>query len=125
MLALFTAVYASIELRVLFAKGTELRETMKSLHFMLGLLIFFLVWLPLLVRAQFPAPRIEPAPPQWQQTTARLVHGLLYALMIGKNKDWQPRSRRFMNWWAWRLTSWSVRMRLRRCFTTASNATAP
>ena len=83
MLALFTAVYASIELRVLFAKGTELRETMKSLHFMLGLLIFFLVWLRLLVRAQFPAPRIEPAPPQWQQTTARLVHGLLYALMIG------------------------------------------
>ncbi|MBH2010373.1 MAG: cytochrome B, partial [Xanthomonadaceae bacterium] len=31
MLALFIAVYASIELRVLFEKGTELRETMKSL----------------------------------------------------------------------------------------------
>ena len=29
MLALFIAVYASIELRVLFEKGTELRETMK------------------------------------------------------------------------------------------------
>jgi cytochrome b561 len=83
MLALFIAVYASIELRVLFEKGTELRETMKSLHFMFGLLIFFLVWLRLLVRAKYPAPRIEPAPPQWQQTAARLAHLLLYALMIG------------------------------------------
>ena len=83
MLALFIAVYASIELRVLFEKGTELRETMKSLHFMFGLLIFFLVWLRLLVRVKYPAPRIEPAPSQWQQTAARLAHLLLYALMIG------------------------------------------
>ena len=83
MLALFIAVYASIELRVLFEKGTELRETMKSLHFMFGLLIFFLVWLRLLVRVNYPTPRIEPAPSQWQQTAARLAHLLLYALMIG------------------------------------------
>ena len=83
MLALFIAVYASIELRVLFEKGTELRETMKSLHFMFGLFIFSLVWLRLLVRLKYPAPRIEPAPPQWQQTAARLVHLMLYALMIG------------------------------------------
>ena len=83
MVALFIAVYASIELRVLFEKGTELRETMKSLHFMFGLLIFFLVWLRLLMRAKYPAPRIEPAPAPWQALAARLAHGMLYVLMIG------------------------------------------
>ncbi|CAM3597642.1 cytochrome b [Polaromonas hydrogenivorans] len=83
MLALFIAVYASIELRVLFEKGTELRETMKSLHFMFGLLMFFLVWLRIAMRFKYPAPRIEPAPPQWQVLAARLAHLMLYALMIG------------------------------------------
>ena len=32
MLALFVAVYASIELRVIFEKGTAPREAIKSLH---------------------------------------------------------------------------------------------
>src|SRR5690606_6674831 len=44
MLGLFVLVYAFIELRVLFEKGSVPRETMKSLHFMFGLLIFGLVW---------------------------------------------------------------------------------
>lgn len=83
MLALFVAVYASIELRVLFEKGTALRETMKSLHFMFGLLMFFLVWLRLTLRIKYPAPRIEPAPPKWQESAARLAHLMLYAIMIG------------------------------------------
>ncbi|NDP61814.1 cytochrome b [Polaromonas sp.] len=83
MLALFIAVYASIELRVLFEKGTELRETMKNLHFMFGLLIFFLVWLRLAMRIIYPAPRIEPAPPPWQALSAKLAHVMLYVLMIG------------------------------------------
>ena len=83
MLALFVAVYASIELRVLFEKGTELRETLKSLHFMFGLLMFFLVWLRLAMRIKYPAPRIEPAPAPWQALAARLAHGMLYVLMIG------------------------------------------
>ena len=43
MLALFIAVYASINLRELFDKGTAPREALKSLHFMLGLLMFALV----------------------------------------------------------------------------------
>lgn len=83
MLALFVGVYASIELRGLFEKGTELRETLKSLHFMLGLSIFFLVWLRLALRICYAAPRIEPPLPRWQARAATLMHVLLYVLMIG------------------------------------------
>lgn len=83
MLALFVVVYASIELRELFEKGTELRETIKSLHFMFGLLIFFLVWLRLALRIKYAAPHIEPASPHWQALAAKLMHVLLYVLMIG------------------------------------------
>jgi cytochrome b561 len=83
MLALFVAVYASIELRVLFAKGTEPREAMKSLHFMLGLLMFALVWARIWLRARHPAPHIQPEPASWQALGATLAHAALYALMIG------------------------------------------
>lgn len=83
MLLLFVAVYASIELRVLFEKGTPERDTMKSLHFMLGLLMFALVWLRLAVRARFPAPLVQPAPPPLEALAAKVAHLLLYALMIG------------------------------------------
>lgn len=83
MLGLFVTVYATIELRVLFDKGTALRETLKSLHFMFGLLMFFLVWLRIAMRTKYPAPRIEPAPPKWQEIAARLAHLTLYAIMIG------------------------------------------
>lgn len=83
MLALFVAVYATIELRVLFDKGTALRETLKSLHFMFGLLMFLLVWLRVAMRAKYPAPRIEPAPARWQAAAAKLAHLALYAFMIG------------------------------------------
>ena len=83
MVILFVVVYASIELRGLFEKGTELRESVKSLHFMFGLLIFCLVWLRLAMRVTYPAPRIEPAPPPWQALAAKAVHVMLYVLMIG------------------------------------------
>jgi cytochrome b561 len=83
MLALFVAVYATIELRGLFDKGTELRDALKSLHFMFGLSIFFLVWLRIAVRIKYPAPRIETASTQWQETAAKLAHLALYVIMIG------------------------------------------
>lgn len=83
MLALFVAVYASIELRVLFAKGTVPREALKNLHFMLGLLMFGLVWLRIWLRAKNPAPGIQPAPSRWQDLSASLAHVTLYAIMIG------------------------------------------
>ncbi|MDO8252089.1 MAG: cytochrome b [Rhodoferax sp.] len=83
MLALFIGVYASINLRELFDKGSVPREALKSLHFMLGLLMFALVWLRLAMRAIYPAPRLQPAPPQWQAIAGKLAHLALYAIMIG------------------------------------------
>jgi cytochrome b561 len=59
---LFVAVYATIELREIFPKGSVPREAMKSAHFMLGLSIFALAWLRVAGRLVWPAPRVEPPP---------------------------------------------------------------
>lgn len=83
MLLLFVAVYASIELHEIFPKGSEPREAMKTWHFMLGMLVFVLVWLRLVARLSNPAPAIRPEPPAWMQLAAKLAHLALYALMIG------------------------------------------
>lgn len=83
MLALFIAVYASINLRELFEKGTAPREALKSLHFMLGLLMFALVWMRIAMRVKHAVPGIQPAPPQWQEAVAKLAHLALYGIMIG------------------------------------------
>lgn len=83
MLLLLAAVYACIELREFFPKGSEVREALKAWHFMLGLSVLGLTLLRLVVHAVGPVPRIEPTPPRWQQLSARLVHIALYVLMIG------------------------------------------
>lgn len=83
MLLLFIAVYACIELRVIFPKGSDPREALKAWHFMLGMLVFILVWLRLAARLAGPTPVIRPEPPAWQQLSAKLLHLALYVLMIG------------------------------------------
>lgn len=83
MLILLAAVYACIELKGNFPKGSDTRELLKQWHFMLGLTVFALVWLRLLARLIAPTPRIEPPLPAWQAIPAQLMHAALYALMIG------------------------------------------
>jgi len=83
MLVLLAAVYACIEARELFEKGSLPRETLKSWHFMLGLLVFLLVWVRLVARLTYRRPPITPAPPRWQQVASTAVHVSLYAFMIG------------------------------------------
>ena len=82
MLLLFIAVYALIELREIYPKGSDPREAMKTWHSMVGMLIFSLTWLRLAARLSGPTPDIVPEPPNWQQLLAKLVHLALYALMI-------------------------------------------
>jgi len=82
MLLLFIAVYALIELRGIYPKGSEPREAMKALHFSFGLSIFALVWVRLIARFVSATPLIQPALPRWQQQLSIAVHLLLYALMI-------------------------------------------
>lgn len=83
MLLLLVAVYACIELREFFPKGSEPREALKAWHFMLGLSVLALVGLRLVARFMKPAPRIEPAPSTPQMLLTKLMHVMLYVLMIG------------------------------------------
>jgi len=82
MLLVFVAVYAFIELRELYPKGSDPREVMKTWHFMLGMLVFVLVWPRLAARFSGPTPAIHPEPASWMQLAAKLGHLALYALMI-------------------------------------------
>lgn len=82
MLLLFIAVYACIELRELYPKGSDPREALKSWHFMLGLAVFVLVWLRLFARIASATPSIVPNPSGWQMVLAKLLHLALYVLMI-------------------------------------------
>lgn len=82
MLALLAAVYACIELRVLWPKGSDPRELIKTWHFMLGLSVFALVWIRLLARVRGGTPPIIPAPAAWQTGIGHAMHAALYLLMI-------------------------------------------
>lgn len=82
MLLLIVGVYATINLRELYPKGSDPRETLKALHFMLGLSVLLLVFIRLPARFIKKAPAIIPEPAAWQKIAAHIVHGLLYLLMI-------------------------------------------
>jgi cytochrome b561 len=82
MLLLIVAVYASIELRELYPRGSAIREGLKTLHYTLGLAIFLLVWLRLYARLTSPSPAIVPHPPRWQLVIAHAMELAIYIMMI-------------------------------------------
>jgi P-type Ca2+ transporter type 2C len=82
MLLLLVAVYVCIELRGFFPKGSDLREALKTWHYMLGLSVFVLVWLRLLLALTSPFPQIKSESPKWQKLSARLIQLALYVLMV-------------------------------------------
>ncbi|MGN6118482.1 MAG: cytochrome b [Rhodanobacter sp.] len=83
MLLLLVAVYACIELREFYPRGSDLRDGLKTWHFMLGLSVFALVFVRLAIRlVSGPIPPIRPAPPVWQERLAALMHLALYAFLI-------------------------------------------
>lgn len=81
MLLLLVAVYAAIELREFFPKGSEPREALKSWHFMLGLSVLGLVWLRIAARLIWRAPASSDDPP-WRLAIATSTHLALYVFMI-------------------------------------------
>lgn len=83
MLGLLIAVVALMELRGLFPKGSEPRDAMKALHYMLGLLVLMLAIVRVGVRWSGPAPDIAPPLPRWQGLLATIVKLGLYAVMLG------------------------------------------
>jgi cytochrome b561 len=83
MLLLLIAVYATMELKSIFARGSTGRASMAFWHYSLGLTVFALVWLRLLARFVGDTPSIQPALPAWQTLAAKGAHIALYVLMIG------------------------------------------
>ena len=83
MFLLLVAVYACIELRELYPKGSDTRDLLKQWHFMLGLSVFVLVCIRIVARLNSVTPEITPAPVVWQRKLGKLVHLLLYGLMLG------------------------------------------
>lgn len=81
-LILIVAVYACIELREFYPKGSDFREGLKTWHFMLGLTVFLLTALRIIVRVTNPTPPITPEPAAWQMMSAKATHFALYAFMI-------------------------------------------
>lgn len=81
MLLLIVAVYAAIELREFYPKGSEPREALKAWHFMLGLSVLGLVWFRIVARLIWTTPHLDG--PALQRTVAKAVHLALYVFMIG------------------------------------------
>lgn len=81
-LLLLVAVYALMEFRDIYPKGSEPREVMKMWHFMLGLSVLAVTIIRLIARFLIPAPAITPMPPAWQLILARLVHLALYGFLV-------------------------------------------
>lgn len=82
-LALIATVYALMEFKGIYPKGSAQRQAMASWHFTLGMTVFALTALRLVLKLMSPAPGIVPAPPRWQDLASKAVHVLLYGLMLG------------------------------------------
>ncbi len=83
MLFLLAAVYACIDLREIFPKGSAIREGLKSWRLMLGLSDLILAVPRVVARLTSTLPRVEPEAPGWQKMLAKLMHYALYGLGIG------------------------------------------
>ncbi len=82
MLLLVAAIYATIELRELFPRGSDPREAMKAWHFMLGLSVLAFLAVRLAARLMGPNPPIVPTPARWQRLVAGLAHAALYLFLL-------------------------------------------
>lgn len=80
--ALLVAVYALIELRDVFPKGSNPGEVMETWHFMLGLTVLGVVAVRLALRLVFRAPPITPAPAASMLWLAKAMYVALYAFLI-------------------------------------------
>lgn len=83
MAACMVAVYACIELREFYPRGSDMRDGLKMWHFMLGLSILLLVIIRIAARLMASTPAILPEPPKWQSLLAKAAHVFLYVMMIG------------------------------------------
>lgn len=83
MAVLLVATAITMEVRGLYPKGSGARELIKTAHYVLGMVVFGLVWVRLFIRATGTSPQITPQLPAWQTMLGHWVHILLYVLMVG------------------------------------------
>lgn len=83
MFLLLIAVYGCMELRGYFPKGSDVREGLKTWHYILGLSVLALVIVRLMVRLANRKPPILPQPPRWQELFGGSMHVVLYGFMFG------------------------------------------
>ncbi len=76
------AVFAAIEIRGYYPKGSDMRGFLTAAHKSLGILVLLLTVIRIAVRSRTPAPAIVPAPPAWQHAIASLTHLILYAALL-------------------------------------------
>lgn len=82
MFVLLAVVFVTIEIRGQFPRGSDTRELVKALHFMLGISVLLLVVIRLAMRLSSKTPAIVPEPKLWENLLAKVVHITLYAFMI-------------------------------------------
>ena len=86
MFLLIAVTFASIELRELFEKGTEMRDAFKRWHFTLGLTVLALVVLRVFIMVLQTSPENLSTDSSTrgalQQSLAKVVHAVLYVFMI-------------------------------------------
>ena len=75
-------VFACIELHENFPKGSEIRSSLMTWHFQLGLTVLILVLVRLVVKAMGPDPDIKPALSRLQYLSSKAVHLALYLIML-------------------------------------------
>jgi cytochrome b561 len=80
--AVLIGVYACINLTEVYPKGSVMRESLKSWHFMLGLTVLMLAATRLAIRLMRHSPAITPPLPPWQEKLGGFMHLTLYGLMI-------------------------------------------
>lgn len=74
--------YATMELDFIADRGTPLRLSMKTWHYMAGISVFALTWLRLLLRQAGSTPLMAPTPSRMQTMLATAVKIALYGLML-------------------------------------------
>ncbi|NCP12851.1 MAG: cytochrome b [Sphingomonadales bacterium] len=82
MFLLIAGGYACILLRENFERGSDMREGLKTWHFMLGLAVLLLVLVRIGARFLTAKPPISPQPPAWQMLASKSVHLALYGFML-------------------------------------------
>jgi cytochrome b561 len=83
MLFVLIAVYASMELREFYPKGSTMREAMKAWHYMLGISVLVLTTVRLAVYFIGPVPATSPPPTKLQDMGAKWMKIALYIFMLG------------------------------------------